>query len=87
MDGQHIGPWRQVRMKTCLYNNGNAVQGSASLSSVSLLVEELGGGVENAPRCDADHGVEITIMLLHLGQVGVDELDAGDGALYQQLLQ
>ncbi len=63
------------------------MQGPANLFSGPLLAETLGGSVENTPRCGTDHGVEVAIVLLDLGQIGVDELDTGDGTPCQQLLQ
>lgn len=72
---------------TYLDEDGDSVQWTADLAGSSLLVQGLGDLLEDIQGRGLDHGVEVAVMLLDLGETGIDEAGAGDGTSSQQPLE
>lgn len=54
------------------------MQWTANLGGGSLLVQGLGDLLKDIQGRSLDHGVEVAVMLLNLGETDIDEADADE---------
>lgn len=78
---------RRLAQDTCLDDDGDAVERAANTTSPSLPVHLAGSLGQEVRRRDLNHCVQVSIVLVNLSEVGLDQAAARDMALAQETLQ